>query len=239
MYREIRTKISGYHPSLDDGGVSPVVGVMLMLVVTIIVAAVVSGFAAGLGDTAQKAPSAAYQFDIDASGFSTKYTGYPVELRVLAGDMIPSGDLQIITEYTVPEKFRGNDLADGGKVIRHIMDGSIIPFETISLGVNSRITDNSKARVDKTIEGYPFVTQTTGYTDSLFPPSSGFQNSQYFGLCNFETNCVYKFGEPDQFFGFDIYDPQYGFGEGSTVHITVIHKPSHSVIYDKDVVAKW
>lgn len=233
MYREIRTKISGYHPSLDGGGVSPVVGVMLMLVVTIIVAAVVSGFAAGLGDTAQKAPSATYQFDIDASGFSTKYTGYPVELRVLAGDTIPSEDLQIITEYTVPEKFRGKDLADGGKVIRHIMDGSIPPFK------EGTTTANSAARVDTGIAGYPFVPQTTGYTQTLFPPTNNFQNTQYFGICNFEINCIYKFSEPTQFFGFDIYDPQYGFGEGSIVHITVVHKPSHSAIFDKDVVVKW
>ncbi len=238
MYREIRTKISELS-SLDEGGVSPVVGVMLMLVVTIIVAAVVSGFATGLGDTAQKAPSAAYQFDIDASGLTTKATGYPVELRVLAGDTIPTEDLQIVTEYTVPEKFRDNDLADGGKVIRHIMDGSIGPFETYTIGLNTRVRDNTKAKVDKTIDGYPFVTQTTGYPDSLFPPTGGFQNTQYFGSCNFETNCVYKFNKPDEFFGFDIYDQQYGFGEGSIVHITVIHKPSHSVIYDKDVVAKW
>jgi len=232
MYREIRTKISELS-SLDEGGVSPVVGVMLMLVVTIIVAAVVSGFAAGLGDTAQKAPSAAYDFQIEAGGMASAAIGYPVELRVLAGDTIPSEDLQIITEYTVPEKFRGNDLADGGKVIRHIMDGSISPF------VEGKNTANNNARVNTGLDGYPFVTQTTGYTQTLFPATGGFQNSQYFGLCNFEINCIYKFNEPTQFFGFDIYDPQYGFGEGSTVHITVIHKPSHSVIYDKDVVAKW
>lgn len=233
MYREIRTKISELS-SLDEGGVSPVVGVMLMLVVTIIVAAVVSGFAAGLGDNTQKAPSAAYDFQIEAGGMATAAIGYPVELRVLAGDTIPSEDLQIITEYTVPEKFRGNDLADGGKVIRHIMDGSIPPFKDGKTNVV-----NTAARVNTGLDGYPFVTQTTGYTTTLFPNTGGFQNSQYFGLCNFEINCIYKFSEPTQFFGFDIYDPQYGFGEGSPVHITVIHKPSHSVIFDKDVVAKW
>ncbi|MBO7387944.1 MAG: type IV pilin N-terminal domain-containing protein [Methanomicrobium sp.] len=233
MYREIRTKISGYQSSLDDGGVSPVVGVMLMLVVTIIIAAVVSGFASGLGDTVQKAPTASYAFEIEAGGMASASVGYPIELRVLAGDTIPSEDLQIITEYTVPEKFRGKDLADGGKVIRHIMDGSIPPFR------EGTTTVNSAARVDTGIAGYPFVPQTTGYTQTLFPNTGGFQNTQYFGICNFEINCVYKFSEPTQFFGFDIYDPQYGFGEGSIVHITVVHKPSHSAIFDKDVVVKW
>ncbi len=41
-----------------DEAVSPVVGVMLMLVVTIIIAAVVSGFAGGLASDETKAPQA-------------------------------------------------------------------------------------------------------------------------------------------------------------------------------------
>ena len=36
---------------IDDHGVSPVVGIMLMLVVTIVIAAVVSGFAGGIAKT--------------------------------------------------------------------------------------------------------------------------------------------------------------------------------------------
>jgi archaeal type IV pilus assembly protein PilA len=42
-----------------DDGVSPVVGVMLMLVVVIIIAAVVSGFAGGLVNGQQKSPTLA------------------------------------------------------------------------------------------------------------------------------------------------------------------------------------
>jgi Uncharacterized protein conserved in archaea len=41
-----------------DAGVSPVVGVMLMLVVVIIIAAIVSAFAGGLASTNNKAPQA-------------------------------------------------------------------------------------------------------------------------------------------------------------------------------------
>jgi FlaG/FlaF family flagellin (archaellin) len=46
------------HITKRDEAVSPVVGVMLMLVVTIIIAAVVSGFAGGLGGNTDKAPQA-------------------------------------------------------------------------------------------------------------------------------------------------------------------------------------
>jgi archaeal type IV pilus assembly protein PilA len=41
-----------------EAGVSPVIGVMLMLVVTIIVAAIVAAFAGGLGNSQSKAPQA-------------------------------------------------------------------------------------------------------------------------------------------------------------------------------------
>ncbi|MDO9324434.1 MAG: type IV pilin [Methanoregula sp.] len=54
-----------------DDGVSPVVGVMLMLVVTIIIAAVVSGFAGGLiGGNNQKTPTLAMDVKIANTGIA-------------------------------------------------------------------------------------------------------------------------------------------------------------------------
>jgi len=41
---------------MNNEGVSPVIGVMLMLVVTIVIAAVVSGFAGGMADEQEKVP---------------------------------------------------------------------------------------------------------------------------------------------------------------------------------------
>ena len=48
----------------SESGVSPVIGVMLMLVVTIIIAAVVSAFAGGVTDTSTDVPIAAFEFKI-------------------------------------------------------------------------------------------------------------------------------------------------------------------------------
>ena len=48
--------------------VSPVVGVMLMLVVTIIIAAVVSAFAGGLASNQQKAPTGTFECTIVNDG---------------------------------------------------------------------------------------------------------------------------------------------------------------------------
>lgn len=50
--------ISKRNSNTKDDAVSPVVGVMLMLVVTVIIAAMVVGFSSGLAEDVEKAPSA-------------------------------------------------------------------------------------------------------------------------------------------------------------------------------------
>ena len=47
-----------------DAAVSPVIGVMLMLVVTLIIAAVVSSFAGGLGTTKDATPTVTFKADL-------------------------------------------------------------------------------------------------------------------------------------------------------------------------------
>lgn len=81
---------------LDDA-VSPVVGVMLMLVVTIIIAAVVTAFASGIGSETDSAKSAIIKLDnydmatvtYDGSWGSYSYVGYndgnPLGLKTTYG----------------------------------------------------------------------------------------------------------------------------------------------------------
>jgi FlaG/FlaF family flagellin (archaellin) len=85
----------------DTNGVSPVIGVMLMLVVTIIVAAVVSGFAGGMMQTKEPAPQAS----ISAS--YSQYNG--LTMTHVAGDSIETRDVRL---YLRPsdEFGRGQDL---------------------------------------------------------------------------------------------------------------------------------
>lgn len=52
---------------LSDDAVSPVVGVMLMLVVTIIIAALVSSFAGGLGTSTEATPTITFTVDYSRS----------------------------------------------------------------------------------------------------------------------------------------------------------------------------
>lgn len=74
---------------VNENAVSPVVGVMLMLVVTIIVAAVVSGFAGGLAETSQKAP----QVTLSAIA----YNGDHILLEHKGGDPLAPETLKVRT----------------------------------------------------------------------------------------------------------------------------------------------
>ncbi|MBV0903911.1 type IV pilin [Haloarcula salina] len=53
----------------DDDAVSPVIGVILMVAITVILAAVIASFVLGLGDQAQQAtPQASFSFDYSQAG---------------------------------------------------------------------------------------------------------------------------------------------------------------------------
>lgn len=79
-----------------EHAVSPVVGVMLMLVVTIIIAAVVSAFAGGLTTEKEKAPQVSLETHITlAEGWA------PTEMTIkhLGGDPINTKNVKLVTSW--------------------------------------------------------------------------------------------------------------------------------------------
>lgn len=87
----------------DDDAVSPVIGVILMVAITVILAAVIASFVLGLGDQAQQAtPQASFSFEYDESVGGTD-TG---QLTVThdGGDTIAAKSLYI----------RGSNLDESG-----------------------------------------------------------------------------------------------------------------------------
>ncbi|WP_062398034.1 type IV pilin N-terminal domain-containing protein [Methanogenium cariaci] len=86
----------------EESGVSPVIGVMLMLVVTIIIAAVVSGFAGGLTDSSTDVPVAAFEFKAYSAfmiASSHGGAGPYLEAIMKSGEAIDTGDLKIVSYY--------------------------------------------------------------------------------------------------------------------------------------------
>jgi archaeal type IV pilus assembly protein PilA len=75
-----------------EGGVSPVIGVMLMLAITIIIASTVAAFAGGASTGFEKAPTASFSVYCDGSD-----DDFNIIFEHLGGDPVSSGDLKIVT----------------------------------------------------------------------------------------------------------------------------------------------
>jgi len=84
----------------DDDAVSPVIGVILMVAITVILAAVIASFVLGLGDQNNPAPTADFSFDYTNNGGSAD----EVVITHSDGDAIEPDNLYI----------RGDDLNSGG-----------------------------------------------------------------------------------------------------------------------------
>ena len=81
----------------NEHAVSPVVGVMLMLVVTIIIAAVVSGFAGSIVSGEKKAPTLSAETTITNTGY---YYGSQFSMVITGvSEPIPSKDVKITTSW--------------------------------------------------------------------------------------------------------------------------------------------
>jgi len=84
----------------QEHAVSPVVGVMLMLVVTIIIAAVVSAFAGGMGTQKEKAPQASLDCHIKwDNGVMSSVPGPLFSMRHMGGDPINTKNIKLITSW--------------------------------------------------------------------------------------------------------------------------------------------
>jgi hypothetical protein len=81
-------------PMRHEEAVSPVVGIMLMLVVTIIIAAVVSGFAGGIAGSSDKGPQATIQAEYSQSAGMKIYHmgGDTLKTKAIGITIRPAGD---------------------------------------------------------------------------------------------------------------------------------------------------
>jgi len=74
----------------DNRGVSPVIGVILMVAITVILAAVIGTFVLGLGDSLEQAPQAQLDAEVDDSG--------NLDISHNGGDSIAETELRITVE---------------------------------------------------------------------------------------------------------------------------------------------
>ncbi|GAB6285799.1 MAG: hypothetical protein STSR0009_20000 [Methanoregula sp.] len=192
----------------NEHAVSPVVGVMLMLVVTIIIAAVVSAFAGGLVGTTERAPSASIDVRIQ-TGIDDNMGGIKTAMSFehLSGDSIPTKDLQIITYYTCPN----------GTVVKHTQTATSPVVDLYGYGSKTRVPFlNSMAKTggsSKVVAHFGNFTLVTG--DIM-------ATGNVVGLSDL--------------LGFNVTESAYNFKTGSVVDVKILHIPSNKGIFDKEVV---
>jgi len=225
-----------------EEGVSPVVGVMLMLVVTIIIAAVVSGFAGGLTAGAESAPSVAMDISIKNTGL---YATSSFVANVLSvSEPIPTKDLKITTYWTKNGQSH-TTVSDGsanvfGWTPAGMMNPAYAPWgygNGIS-GVNSGIPSNS----DQQYGNYVLLAGTC-----LKAMPAG-QDGGFVGTAaanGYGLDKAYAYKDWTYSAGSKADGMQAVLGEGwedlrtgDVVKVTFTHMPSGKIIVDKNVVVE-
>jgi flagellin-like protein len=89
----------------DERGVSPVIGVILMVAITVILAAVIGTFVLGLGDQIGGSATAGVTIDGEGTGNATVTltnagTADSVQIRDGGGDPVPNGNLTAVGQST-------------------------------------------------------------------------------------------------------------------------------------------
>ncbi len=134
----------------DNRAVSPVIGVILMVAITVILAAVIGGFVLGLGDSLQSAPQA----QIDAAGVGNN----AVEISHNGGDAITHSDLDIKFGSTTAEAFESADTAGTVDASGEFQVGDTIEFTSVTYDGDGEIrvqvihTPSESIILDTTVE---------------------------------------------------------------------------------------
>jgi flagellin-like protein len=108
------------HLFTDDDAVSPVIGVILMVAITVILAAVIASFVLGLGNQPQETPQTQFDFEYDGSTLTITHNG---------GDTFDSNDVEIRGETGDGSSNAGQQWhAYGGGTATDISTGDDISF---------------------------------------------------------------------------------------------------------------
>jgi archaeal type IV pilus assembly protein PilA len=212
-----------------DEGVSPVVGVMLMLAVTVIIAAIVSAAAGGLSSAEKKAPSAILEVHFYENRSYGSFSTNAMTIEHISGNALQTKDLSISTYFR----------NESGQLIKGYLLGE-------------KAVQGESAWSDfgtDTYSGALFINDQDRFGSPLRSAETGYKS--WFG----NASAVLMAGDvlvtPAQFCGpsaphrnpglnyildFDTTDPTNGYRAGAVITVKIVHIPSGQLIFDKDVV---
>jgi len=113
----------------DDDAVSPVIGVILMVAITVILAAVIATFVLGLGDSiSDTAPQASFSFDWEGNSS----TDDALKIRHTGGDTLDASNLKNRGQYT-----SSSDITDCDWTAKYGSDSEITAGNSFTIGSES------------------------------------------------------------------------------------------------------
>lgn len=207
----------------NDNGVSPVVGVMLMLSVTIIIAAIVSATAGSYSGTQKSAPSAILDVHFYENRSYGDFSTHAMTIEHISGAPLPTKDLSISTYYR----------NQSGQMVK----GTLLGEKAVEIGSGGYVGVLFISDQDR-FGGTPLIRTSSGYKSWFGNASAVLMAGDVLvtpaQFCGSETghenpglNYIMNLGDSAA---------DDGFKAGDTVSVKIVHIPSGHVIYDKDVV---
>ena len=106
----------------DDDAVSPVIGVILMVAITVILAAVIASFVLGLGDSTSTTPTADFDFEYNNSGNGN------VTITHNTGDTLDGDRVSVLIngeEVSSTYQFGSGDISSGSRTVLDNSSGGL------------------------------------------------------------------------------------------------------------------
>jgi len=221
-----------------NDAVSPVVGVMLMLSITIMIAAIVSAAAGGLSSTEKKAPSAI----LDVAIFSSKtygtgsdtYSVPALTISHISGNVLQTKDLSIVLYYRNP--VTGGTIK-GNLTGEHAVEGRTGWPDFTSGDYCGVLFLNDENRFG----GGPIKPDAAGYASWFGNASASFRPGDILitpGQFSGPPNSDHENPGMEYLFpGIDFSNDD-EFPAGAVVTVKIIHIPSGQILFDRDVVIR-
>ncbi|MDI3539190.1 MAG: archaeal type pilus assembly protein PilA [Methanolobus sp.] len=200
----------------DTKAVSPVIGIMLMLVVTVILAAAVSSTSTGLMKSTEAAPMAVFDVKVAKDVNPNDVNSYMV-IKQVTGDAIQTKDLKIVTTNTkangiqIREKFPGENNTYGGRAV-----GNVPYWNNVG-------------------KGYFGANADVDFGNYTLKPGVSMTAQDYYG----DDLGVWDGADYDTTSGLgqmqDMFADWDSVSKGDFVNVKIIHMPSNKVIFSSDV----
>jgi FlaG/FlaF family flagellin (archaellin) len=205
---------------------------MLMLVVTIIIAAVVSAYSGGLATGTKKVPSANVEIHISNGGVITS-TFFQMKVAGVS-EPIPTKDLKIVSTWTAIDGTKNSSTVVPGKTNVDNYGGDTAGNHNLyvaPLGYGNGVTQWTNSRTFFPEQHWGNFTLTTGTLTMNYP--SGYGTPQKYA---YNTSA-------EQYPGYDGMEGILGMNwehlrPGDKVNVKIIHVPSGKVIADKEVIVE-